>query len=283
VSEKTTMSVFERYLSLWVAACMALGILAGKAFPAVVHWLRSMELGHGSQINIPIAVLIWLMIYPMMLKVDFASIRGVGRRPTGLFVTVFVNWLVKPFSMAGGFFTKLFAPLDPAHAIRRVPGWRSPSRFCCARCWCSWSCHRPGLGQPRPLPAHERPLLVRAPAASGLPAVTILALLVTLVAIFAFQAERHLARAAHPADRRAHPAPGLLQLRPHVRPDALLQGRLPRRGARRVDRRVQLLRAGGATAIASMDRVRAPREHSDLAVDHGRFGVIADPLRMVAK
>ena len=59
-----------------------------------------MELGRGSQINIPIAVLIWLMIYPMMLKIDFASIRGVGRRPTGLFVTIFVNWLVKPFSMA---------------------------------------------------------------------------------------------------------------------------------------------------------------------------------------
>ena len=76
------MSIFERYLSLWVAACMALGLAVGMAFPGFVDWLRSMELGEGSQINIPIAVLIWLMIYPMMLKIDFASIRGVGRRPT---------------------------------------------------------------------------------------------------------------------------------------------------------------------------------------------------------
>jgi ACR3 family arsenite transporter len=77
------MSVFERYLSLWVAVCMALGLLLGKALPQFVEWLRSMELGRGSQINIPIAILIWLMIYPMMLKIDFASIRGVGRRPAG--------------------------------------------------------------------------------------------------------------------------------------------------------------------------------------------------------
>ena len=111
------MSVFERYLSLWVAVCMALGLLLGKALPQFVEWLRSMELGRGSQINIPIAILIWLMIYPMMLKIDFASIRGVGRRPAGLFVTLFVNWLVKPFSMAllgWLFLTKVFAAWIPA-------------------------------------------------------------------------------------------------------------------------------------------------------------------------
>ncbi len=110
------LSVFERYLSLWVAACMALGILVGKAFPALVDWLRSMELGRGSQINVPIAVLIWLMIYPMMLRIDFASVRGVSRRPAGLFVTLFVNWLVKPFSMAflgWLFFGELFAAWIP--------------------------------------------------------------------------------------------------------------------------------------------------------------------------
>jgi arsenite transporter len=120
------MSVFERYLSLWVAVCMALGIAIGMLFPALVEWLRSMELGQGSQINIPIAVLIWLMIYPMMLKIDLASIRGVGRRPTGLFVTVFVNWLVKPFSMAllgWLFFTKLFAQwIPPALAADYLAG-----------------------------------------------------------------------------------------------------------------------------------------------------------------
>ena len=75
--------------------------------------LRRMEFGAGSQINIPIAVLIWLMIIPMMMKVDFASIRNVGRKPRGLLVTLFVNWLVKPFSMAliaWLFFRFLFAP-----------------------------------------------------------------------------------------------------------------------------------------------------------------------------
>jgi arsenite transporter len=94
------MNVFERYLSLWVALCMALGILIGKAAPGLVAAVRGLELGQGSQINVPIAVLIWLMIYPMMLKIDFAAIGQVGRRPAGLFVTLFVNWVVKPFSMA---------------------------------------------------------------------------------------------------------------------------------------------------------------------------------------
>jgi arsenite transporter len=94
------MGLFERYLTLWVAACMFLGVVLGKAFPGVVGSLRGLQLGEGSQINVPIAMLIWLMIYPMMLKVDFASIRGVGRRPRGLAVTLFVNWIVKPFSMA---------------------------------------------------------------------------------------------------------------------------------------------------------------------------------------
>jgi ACR3 family arsenite transporter len=94
------MSVFERYLSLWVGLCMVAGVLLGKAAPGVMDTLRGLEFGSGSQINIPIAVLIWLMITPMMMKVDFAAIRGVGRRPRGLFVTLFVNWLVKPFSMA---------------------------------------------------------------------------------------------------------------------------------------------------------------------------------------
>ncbi len=111
------LSIFERYLSLWVAACMALGILLGTTMPALVDAIRRLELGHGSQINVPIAVLIWLMIYPMMLRIDLASLRGVGRRPTGLFVTLFVNWLVKPFSMAllgWLFFSRLFTALIPA-------------------------------------------------------------------------------------------------------------------------------------------------------------------------
>jgi arsenite transporter len=113
-SSAKRMNVFERYLSLWVAACMALGVALGRLFPAAVDAVRRLEFGQSSQINVPIAVLIWLMIYPMMLKIDFASISGVGRRPTGLIVTLVVNWLVKPFSMAlfgWLFFRHLFLPL----------------------------------------------------------------------------------------------------------------------------------------------------------------------------
>jgi ACR3 family arsenite transporter len=94
------LNYFERYLSVWVGACMLVGVLLGKLVPGLVDGLRGMEFGKGSQINVPIAVLIWLMITPMMMKVDFTSIRNVGKRPRGLLVTVFVNWLVKPFSMA---------------------------------------------------------------------------------------------------------------------------------------------------------------------------------------
>jgi len=94
------MNVFERYLSLWVAACMVVGVAIGKLAPGLVGAMRDMEFGAGSHINVPIAVLIWLMIYPMMLRIDFASLRGVGKKPGGLAVTLVVNWLVKPFSMA---------------------------------------------------------------------------------------------------------------------------------------------------------------------------------------
>jgi len=110
----TTMNVFERYLTGWVAACMALGVLLGKVFPGLVGAFRDLEFGSGSHINVPIAVLIWLMIYPMMLKIDFASIVNVRKRPRGLAITLVVNWLVKPFSMAflgWLFFNHLFLPL----------------------------------------------------------------------------------------------------------------------------------------------------------------------------
>lgn len=108
------MSLFERYLTLWVALCMVAGVAIGKLFPNITQSLRSIEFGTGSQINVPIAVLIWLMIIPMMMKIDFSSLAGVTRRPKGLLITLFVNWLVKPFSMfALGwfFFQVLFRPL----------------------------------------------------------------------------------------------------------------------------------------------------------------------------
>jgi ACR3 family arsenite transporter len=94
------LNFFERYLTLWVVACMVIGVALGKLAPETVDFLRDLEFGDGSQINVPIASLIWLMIYPMMLKIDFTSLLGVRNRPGGLIVTLFVNWGVKPFSMA---------------------------------------------------------------------------------------------------------------------------------------------------------------------------------------
>lgn len=94
------LAFFERYLTLWVFLCMLAGIALGKLLPHLTSTLGALEFGKGSQVNAPIAVLIWLMIYPMMLKVDFSAIGGIASRPKGLLVTLFVNWLVKPFSMA---------------------------------------------------------------------------------------------------------------------------------------------------------------------------------------
>ncbi|HEY6951238.1 MAG TPA: ACR3 family arsenite efflux transporter [Bacteroidota bacterium] len=100
MSATKRLKFFERYLSLWVLICMVVGIFLGKIFPGITDALRGLEFGKGSQINIPIAILIWLMIYPMMIKIDFSSILGVRKKPRGLLITLFVNWLVKPFSMA---------------------------------------------------------------------------------------------------------------------------------------------------------------------------------------
>ena len=111
------LGVFERYLTLWVGACMLVGLGVGRAAPAAVDWLRSMEFGKGSHVNVPIAALIWLMIVPMMMKVDFAAVRAVGQKPRGLAVTLFVNWLVKPFTMAlisWVFFRHVFQAWIPA-------------------------------------------------------------------------------------------------------------------------------------------------------------------------
>jgi len=117
---------FERWLSLWVALCMAAGVALGRIFPASVDALRRMEFSSGSQINVPIAVLLWLMITPMMLRIDLASILDVRRQPRGIGVTLFVNWLVKPFSMAflgWLFFEHLFrAWIGPALADQYLAG-----------------------------------------------------------------------------------------------------------------------------------------------------------------
>ena len=105
----TRLNVFERYLSVWVALCIVTGVAIGKVSPGLVGTLSRMEVSH---VNLPVAVLIWLMIYPMMLRIDFSAIRDVGRRPKGILIVLFVNWLVKPFSMAflgWLFFKYLFA------------------------------------------------------------------------------------------------------------------------------------------------------------------------------
>ena len=120
------LGFFERNLSLWVAGCMAAGIGAGRLFPDSTGSLRSLELGSGSQVNVPIMVLIWLMVAPMMMKVDFGALRNVGREPRGLLVTLFVNWVVKPFSMAflaWLFFRQVFgAWIAPAEADQYIAG-----------------------------------------------------------------------------------------------------------------------------------------------------------------
>lgn len=89
---------FQKYLTVWVFLCMAVGVVISKLFPAIPEVLGKLEV---SGISIPIAILIWVMIYPMMLKVDFQSVKQVGKNPKGLFVTWIVNWLIKPFTMYG--------------------------------------------------------------------------------------------------------------------------------------------------------------------------------------
>lgn len=92
------ISTFQRYLTIWVLLCMITGVLIGHFIPGVPDALGKLQI---AGISIPIAILIWIMIYPMMMKVDFQSIRQVGRNPKGLFVTWITNWLVKPFTMYG--------------------------------------------------------------------------------------------------------------------------------------------------------------------------------------
>lgn len=92
------INTFQRYLSVWVILCMAAGVLTGSFLPAIPEFLSELQV-YG--ISVPIAVLIWVMIYPMMVKVDFESIRQVGKNPKGLVVTWIVNWLIKPFTMYG--------------------------------------------------------------------------------------------------------------------------------------------------------------------------------------
>ena len=117
-TENTGIGFFERYLTVWVILCMAAGVLIGKFLPSVPAFLGRFEYAN---VSVPIAILIWVMIYPMMLKVDFRSIRDVGKNPKGLFVTWITNWLIKPFTMfciASLFFFVIFKAFIPAELAK---------------------------------------------------------------------------------------------------------------------------------------------------------------------
>jgi ACR3 family arsenite transporter len=116
--KKQEITFFEKYLSLWVLLCMGIGILIGKFIPQIPQTLGKFEYAN---VSIPIAILIWLMIYPMMMKVDFKSVKDIGKNPKGLFVTWVTNWLIKPFTMFGIaslFFFVIFKNLIPANIAK---------------------------------------------------------------------------------------------------------------------------------------------------------------------
>ncbi|OIQ46784.1 MAG: arsenical-resistance protein [Gammaproteobacteria bacterium MedPE] len=117
------MGIFERFLSIWVTLAIAAGVLLGLSSPDTFSQIAQLEVAN---VNLVIAVLIWLMIFPMMLQIDFGAIKQVGKQPMGLFLTLTINWLIKPFSMAllgWLFFELLFAPwIDPQSAKEYIAG-----------------------------------------------------------------------------------------------------------------------------------------------------------------
>ncbi len=117
------MGIFERFLTVWVGLCIVSGVVLGSFFPGLFQWFASLEVAH---VNIPVAIFIWVMIYPMMIQVDFSSIKDVGKKPKGFLLTLVVNWLVKPFTMAllGWFFFRVvFVDLvDPQTATEYIAG-----------------------------------------------------------------------------------------------------------------------------------------------------------------
>lgn len=120
---KKSIAFFEKYLTLWVALCIGAGILLGNIAEESMNTLSKMEM---YKVNLPIAILIWLMIYPMMLQIDFSSIRNVRKRPRGIILTVIVNWVIKPFTMAFFawiFFDKMYSAwIDPSLAGEYIAG-----------------------------------------------------------------------------------------------------------------------------------------------------------------
>ena len=127
ISQKTAadspMGIFERYLTLWVGLCILAGIALGHLFPGVFNALAALEY---ASVNLVVAALIWAMVYPMMIAIDLSSLKAVGQRPKGLVITLAVNWLIKPFTMAGLavlFFNYFFAGIiEPANAQQYIAG-----------------------------------------------------------------------------------------------------------------------------------------------------------------
>lgn len=117
------MGLFERYLSVWVGLCIVAGVVLGNVFPGAFQGIAKIEYAH---VNLIVAVLIWVMIYPMMVQIDFSAIKDVGKKPKGLFLTFVVNWLIKPFTMAALgwlFFKVLFVGwVDPQSATEYIAG-----------------------------------------------------------------------------------------------------------------------------------------------------------------
>ena len=117
------MGIFERYLSLWVGLCIVAGVTLGNLIPGVFQLIAGLEYAH---VNLVVAVLIWIMIYPMMVQIDFSAIKDVGKKPKGLILTLVVNWLIKPFTMAALgwlFFRVIFAGwVDPGSATEYIAG-----------------------------------------------------------------------------------------------------------------------------------------------------------------
>lgn len=117
------MGLFERYLSVWVGLCIVAGVLLGNLVPGAFQAIAQIEYAH---VNLVVAVLIWVMIYPMMVQIDFSAVKDVGKKPKGLVLTLIVNWLIKPFTMAALgwlFFKVLFAGwVDPQSATEYIAG-----------------------------------------------------------------------------------------------------------------------------------------------------------------
>ncbi len=117
------MGLFERYLSLWVGLCIITGVLLGNLLPGAFQFIAALEYAH---VNLVVAVLIWVMIYPMMVQIDFSAIKDVRKKPKGLILTLIINWLIKPFTMAALgwlFFKVIFVPwVDPQSANEYIAG-----------------------------------------------------------------------------------------------------------------------------------------------------------------